>query len=307
MRSAAADRRDARVVPINPVSTGIDLELTGGTNPSGIGGTAFTQTRYQFTVVRLDPLLPDVVDSAFSGFASVSVENNQPQGIPTWFSYGLIWVDSREFAVRSLHVTDYTGLFEDEWHQVPLGSFAVGAIGTIELDAFSHGEGSGPDFRFHSQVLIDPTIEVSSPNAQGYRVEFSPGIAGASGGDRAGAGQSRIADHGTGWRRRKDLQQVVDAASASRRHCRVLRRGRARRWAGARNQALADGSCSTGTARTIQAVTRPRTDRTRGAEPVGGKREPSSDDDELGKRAVPPDPMRDGGTRYVQFESCMND
>jgi hypothetical protein len=169
---------NAWIVPVNPVSTGIDLDLAGGTNPSGIGGTASTRTRYQYTVVKLDPLLPDIVDLTFSGFASVSVENNQTQGIPTWFSYGLIWVDSRQFAVRNSDANGiYTGLFEDEWHQVPLGSFAVGAIGTIELDAFSHGEGSGPDFRFRSQVLIDPTIEVSSPNAQGYRVEFSSGIA----------------------------------------------------------------------------------------------------------------------------------
>jgi hypothetical protein len=168
---------NAWVVPVNPVSTGIDLDLTGGTNPSGIGGTAFTQTRYQYTVVKLDPQLPDIVDLTFSGFASVSVENNQPGGIPTWFSYALVWVDSRQFAVRNSDANGiYTGLFEDEWHQVPLGSFAVGATGTIELDAFSHGEGSGPDFRFRSQVLIDPTIEVSSPNANGYRVEFSSGI-----------------------------------------------------------------------------------------------------------------------------------
>lgn len=168
----------AWVDPVNPVSSGIDLDLTGGTNPSGIGGTAFTQTRYQYTVVKLDPLLPDIVDLTFSGFASVNVDNNQPQGIPTWFSYALIWVDSRQFAVRNSDANGiYTGLFEDEWHQVALGSFAVGAVGTIELDAFSHGEGSGPDFRFSSQVFIDPTIEVSSPNSQGYRVEFSPGIA----------------------------------------------------------------------------------------------------------------------------------
>jgi hypothetical protein len=169
---------NAWIVPVNPVSTGIDLDLAGGTNPSGIGGTAFTQTRYQYTVVKLDPLLPDIVDLTFSGFASVNVANNQPQGIPTWFSYALIWVDSRQFAVRNSDANGiYTGLFEDEWRRVPIGSFAVGATGTIELDAFSHGEGSGPDFRFSSQVFIDPTIEVSSPNQQGYRVEFSPGLA----------------------------------------------------------------------------------------------------------------------------------
>jgi len=168
----------AWIDPVDPVSTRVDLSLIGGPSPSGVGGTVSTRTRYEYTVIKLDPLAPDVVDLSFSGFASVTVENNQPQGAPTWFSYAVIWVDSRQFGVRNYDANGiYAGLFEETWDHVALGSMVVGTKGTIELDAWSHGEGAGPDFLFASRVLIDPTIEVSSPQQAGrYRVEFSSAI-----------------------------------------------------------------------------------------------------------------------------------
>ena len=99
----------AWINPLHPVSTGIDLHLVGGTNSSGIDGTAATATRYQYTVIKLDPQLPDSVNIGFSGYASVSVQTNQPLVTPTWFSYAVLWFDNRQFAVRNSDASGIAG------------------------------------------------------------------------------------------------------------------------------------------------------------------------------------------------------
>lgn len=167
----------AWVDPVNPVSTGLRLSLLGGPNLSGIGGTAQTRTRYEFTVVRLDDAAPDRVDLSLTAAVQVSVGNSQPDYSHTWFSYGVIWIGAQQFGVRNYDANGiYNGVFEQHWDDAALGSFAVGSVNVIELDAYTHGEGAGVAFAFDSTVFIDPTIELVGPNTGSYRLEYSPAI-----------------------------------------------------------------------------------------------------------------------------------
>lgn len=167
----------AWIDPHRPVSTGIDLDLVGGSNPSGIGATVTTTTRYEFTVVRLDPQAPAFVDLLFSALSSVQVASNQPVG----HSFGRITVwNYGQFEVNNYDAHgSYTGLFEQSWDRVPLGAFGVGSTGTIVIYATSHGEGTGPDYVFASEVFVDPTIEIAGGEGGRYRIDFSQGIAAA--------------------------------------------------------------------------------------------------------------------------------
>ncbi len=164
----------AWIDPFNPVSTGVDLDLVGGSNPSGIGATAVTSIRYEFTVVALVPEAPAIVDLLFSGFSSVQVGSNQPVG----HSFGRITVwGYDQFEVNNYDADgSYTGFFEQRWDRVPLGSFAVGATGRIDVSANSHGQGFGPDYVFGSEVFIDPTIQIAGPDSGSYRIDYSDGI-----------------------------------------------------------------------------------------------------------------------------------
>lgn len=164
----------AWIDPVDPVSAGVDLDLVGGSNPSGIGATASISIRYEFTVVALAPQAPAVVDLLFSGLSSIQVGSNQPVG----HSLGRITVwGYRQFEVKNYDAYgSYTGSFEERWDRVPLGSFAVGATGRIDVSANSHGQGFGPDYVFGSEVFIDPTIEIAGPDSGSYRIDYSDGI-----------------------------------------------------------------------------------------------------------------------------------
>jgi hypothetical protein len=167
----------AWIDPVNPVSTGLRLNMFGGPNMSGMGGTALTRTRFEFTVVKLDDAAPDWVDLSFTGAAEVSVANSQPEASGTWWSYGAIWIGARQFAVRNYDANGiYNGIFAQRWDDVALGSYAVGSVNVIELDAYTHGEGRGVIFTFDSTVFIDPTIEVVGPSSGSYRIDYSPAI-----------------------------------------------------------------------------------------------------------------------------------
>lgn len=167
----------AWIDPQNPVSTGLRMNMFGGSNLSGMGGTAFTRTRYEFSVVKLEEDAPDWVDLSFTGAVQVSVANSQPDYGHTWFSYGFIWINSQQFSVKNYDANGiYNGVFEQHWDDAALGSFAVGSVNIIELDAYTHGEGAGVAFTFDSTVFIDPTIAVVGPSSASYRIEYSPAI-----------------------------------------------------------------------------------------------------------------------------------
>lgn len=167
----------AWIDPFDPVSTAVDLAIEGGPSPSGMGGTAFTRTHYEFTVVALDEEAPPIVDLLFSAYVSVSVASSQPLG-PTSFSYGIIDVwPFGQFAVKNYDANGiYTGFFDHRWDRVVLGSFEVGATGEIDIGTYTHGEGAGADFVFDSAIFVDPWIEVAGPSSASYRIEYSAGI-----------------------------------------------------------------------------------------------------------------------------------
>lgn len=168
----------AWVSPVLPVSTGLRMNLFGDHNISGIGGTALTRTRYTFSVMALDDDAPEWVNLGLTATIEVSVANSQPDNIPTWFSYGAIWVGGQSFSVKNYDANGiYNGVFEHHWEDEPLiASFAVGSPYTIDLNAYTHGEGAGVDFTFDSTVFIDPTIEVIGPDSARYRIEYSSQI-----------------------------------------------------------------------------------------------------------------------------------
>lgn len=166
----------AWIDPVDPVSTGLRMNMFGGANLSGMGGTAFTRTRYEFSVVKIDAEAPDWVELSFSGAVQVSVANSQPEGV-FWPSYGAIWIDSAQFAARNHDAYGYhNGVFEQHWDHHVLGLFAAGSVHVIELDAYTHAEGAGVGFTFDSTVFIDPTLEIGGPNVGSYRIEYSPAI-----------------------------------------------------------------------------------------------------------------------------------
>lgn len=161
-----------------PVEAGLRLNMYGGSNLSGMGGTALTRTRYEFSVLRLDDAAPAYVDLSLTAQIDVTVANSQPDNSRTWFSYGTIWVGARSFSVKNYDANGiYNGVFGRRWEGEPLGSFAVGSPYIIEIDTYSHGEGAGVSFLFDSTVFVDPMIEVVGPDAARYRIEYSPQIA----------------------------------------------------------------------------------------------------------------------------------
>lgn len=166
----------AWIDPVNPVSTAADLHLFGGSNLSGIGATAVTTTRYEFTVVALDPGAPPVVELLYSGYSSVLVASNQEASHSfarvTVFGHG-------QFSVQNYDAHGaYTGFFDHRWDRASLGSFTVGSTGTIVIEANTHGEGFGPGFAFDSAVFVDPMISLDGPSTGSYRIVFSDGIVG---------------------------------------------------------------------------------------------------------------------------------
>lgn len=176
----------ARAGDVVPLTAEAVLHLTGGSNLSGIGGTASVETRFQFRIVPHVAGLPASVPLIFHASASVSVDCNLPLG-PSDHTFARITSPFGQFQAKNYDSQGvYTGEFAEQW-DVPIASWQVGNIGTIVLQANTHGQGFGsgygPDFFFDSRAFIDPEIEIDPAFALAgmYSVELSPGIVPAPG------------------------------------------------------------------------------------------------------------------------------
>lgn len=176
----------ARAGDVMPLTAEAVLHLTGGSNLSGIGGTASVETRFQFRIVPHVADLPESVPLIFHAAASVSVACNRPLG-PSDRTFARITSPFGQFQARNFDAQGVcTGEFAERW-DVPVASWQVGNIGTIVLQANTHGQGFGsgygPDYFFDSRAFIDPEIEIDPAFALAgmYSVELSPGIVPASG------------------------------------------------------------------------------------------------------------------------------
>ncbi|MCC6699768.1 MAG: PEP-CTERM sorting domain-containing protein [Candidatus Hydrogenedentes bacterium] len=157
-----------------PVTAEAVLDLVGGANLSGIGGTAAVLSRYYFTIEELDPGTPDIVPIIFSAFGSVSVDSNQPVGWTfariTTNIVGQLQVDNNDGFGYT------TGYWEQEW-DIPVNA-TVGQEYRIDLYAYTHGHGAGEDYFFDSRTFIDPMV-FFDPNfalRDQYRIAYSSGI-----------------------------------------------------------------------------------------------------------------------------------
>lgn len=159
---------------LQPVSAGLSLNLFGGPNLSGIGGTATTQTRYAYSLVRIDDAAPDAVELLFTGAVRVTVAESD--GF-IGQSFARIMISGRQFQVKNCDAHGcYNGVFERHWVDESLGVVAVGGGGTIDIYNTSHGEGAGVVYTFDSTVFADPVLTVAGPWAAAYRIEYSPQI-----------------------------------------------------------------------------------------------------------------------------------
>jgi hypothetical protein len=171
----------ARAGNVMPLTAEVEVHLTGGSNLSGIGGTAAVETRFQFRIVPHAAGLPATVPLIFHAMAFVSVDSNLPLG-PSGRTFARITTPFGQFQVQNYDAQgSYTGEFARQW-DVPVASWQVANVGTITLQANTHGQafgtGYGPDYLFDSRVFIDPEIDVDPTFAQAgmYSVEYSPGI-----------------------------------------------------------------------------------------------------------------------------------
>ena len=158
-----------------PVSAETELHLYGDTNISGIGGTTYVLSRFQFMVVPIGMDELDSVPLIFSAFASVSVDSNGPVGQ----SFGRITTNF----VGQLQVDNYdaygayTGSWSEQW-DLDFNAL-VGHVYTVDIYARSHGEGAGESYYFDSNVFIDPIINFDPgfvPHTDAYSILYSPGI-----------------------------------------------------------------------------------------------------------------------------------
>jgi len=161
----------ARASGILPVAAETELHLLGGSS-SGIGGTAFVETRYQFMVQALEPGPQHSVELIFGTSGFVSVDSNQPVGS----TFARLDSPFGQFGVANEDPSGgHTGTF----------NFDVSRIVTVSSDTphtfviylHTHGQGSGPDYYFNSHAFLDPTLQFVYPHtAATHLIVFSPGI-----------------------------------------------------------------------------------------------------------------------------------
>ena len=157
-----------------PVAAQTDLHLFGGSNISGIGGTTYVLTTFQFVVEANGLGGDDFLPLIFSAFGSVSVDSNQQVGQ----TFARITTDF----VGQLEVNNYDafGEYTGNWSQQWDLDFnaARDQVYTITTYARSHGQGSGDSYYFDSSVFIDPIVYFDPDFAASdqYRIVYSPGI-----------------------------------------------------------------------------------------------------------------------------------
>lgn len=156
-----------------PVTAEAVLNLVGGANLSGIGGTATVLTRYYFTIEEIDPGTPDTVPIIFSAFGSVFVDSNQPVG----HTFARITTPFGQFQADNYDAHGaYTGFWSEQW-DIPVNA-TVGQEYRIDLYATTHGQGYGTSYYFNSRTYIDPmvTFDPTFILSDQYRIVYSSGI-----------------------------------------------------------------------------------------------------------------------------------
>jgi hypothetical protein len=162
-----------------PVSAAVELHLTGGTNISGIGGSAVVLTRYFFEIVALDEGVPDWVDVRIEGFGSVTVATNWAGG-PGGVTFarlttplGQLDVDNNDPSLGWL-----TGHWED--HASFEGLLQIGRTYYLNLYVHTHGQGLGPgydpSYRFDGEAFLDPSVTVLAPWTGSTKIVYGPGV-----------------------------------------------------------------------------------------------------------------------------------
>lgn len=160
---------------ILPVPSDLDIQLFGGIDPAGIGGTAFVQTRFQFSVPVAEGG-PDLVPVRLVTSGWVSVDSSLPDGgVGQTFAR----IDHPGGQLQAGNVDaqgGHNGYFSFD-EVVPL-TVQAGTAQTISIYLYSHGQGAGADFFYRAHSFLDPVVEIDPDFAYKdlFHVEYSPGI-----------------------------------------------------------------------------------------------------------------------------------
>ncbi len=177
------------VLPLTAVG---GLSLYGGTNPSGLGGTAAVTTSYQFAVEPLASGLPTSVPILLTTSGSVTVDTNLTAGIGQTFARITYPGGQRE--ARNC---DSYGCYEGDFSFGETLAFTVPAdtARTITLYVNSHGQGSTPDFFYNSNASVNASLQIDPGFAyrDQFRLVYGAGIL-PTPGDIDGDGHVNVVD-----------------------------------------------------------------------------------------------------------------
>jgi len=170
---------EATTSSVLPLPSELDLWLFGGTNPSGIGGTAFTQTWYQFSLDPMAEGLPDVVPITLTASGWVLVESSLADGL-VGLTFARIDYPSGQLQATNEDASGgHNGRFSFD-RSVPLNVMA-GVAQTVSIYLYSHGQGAGEAFFHHGHAYLDPLVEIDAgfPFKDQYQIVYGQGIAAA--------------------------------------------------------------------------------------------------------------------------------
>jgi hypothetical protein len=175
-----------------PLTAAGGLSLFGGSNPSGLGGTAYVQTSYQFVVEPLAAGLPTSVPILLSASGSVTVDTSLTEFIGTTFAR-----INYPGGQREARNCDAYGCYEGDFAFDDILAFAVPAdtARTITFYVYSHGQGFTPDFFYNSTASVHASLQIDPGFTfkDQFRLVYSEGVL-PTPGDVDGDGHVDVSD-----------------------------------------------------------------------------------------------------------------